>query len=122
MPSLRQRPTALPGLTAKSHYQLQLGVDGVEVANDVPAGGLASAHGEVFASHCIGRHLRVHGRGHFPVQRSTAPLSWCSLNEPPPAPSDMNRAAREESRAARSTIQTRTRPDLVPPGADWYFR
>jgi hypothetical protein len=28
----RQRPTALPSLTAKSHHQLQLGVDGLEVA------------------------------------------------------------------------------------------
>jgi hypothetical protein len=48
----------LPGLTAKSHQQVQLGVDGLEVANDAPRGGLASAHAEFFASRCIGSHLR----------------------------------------------------------------
>ena len=55
----RQRPTALPSLTAKSHHRSQVGVDGLEVANDVPAGGLAPAHGEAFAPPCTDLHIRV---------------------------------------------------------------
>jgi hypothetical protein len=49
----RQRTAPLPSRTAKSRHEPQLGVDGLEVANDVRGGRLAAAHGEVFASHCI---------------------------------------------------------------------
>ena len=49
----RQRPAPLPSRTAKGRHQSQLGVDGLDVTH-AGLGGLASAHGEIFAFHCIG--------------------------------------------------------------------
>ena len=49
----RQRTTPLPSRTAKSHHQPKLGVDDLDVAR-AGLGGLASAHGEIVASHSIG--------------------------------------------------------------------
>jgi hypothetical protein len=68
----RQRSTPLPSRTAKSRHQSQLGVEGVEVAH-AGLDGLASAHGEIFASHRIGLPGNC-GVKHRGLKHRAAPL------------------------------------------------